>query len=108
MPLHSFTWHVNIPQDSTAELASPRGSLRQALPGQECNRSLSFRVEESDGLSLGDFCLDGAIQKIQAHTNISVTAAGPNVQRSGGPFLNLSFSREISGKISGTLQVSSE
>lgn len=99
MPLHSFTWHVSIPQDSTVELASPGGSLRQALPGQGCNRSLSFRVEESNGLPLGDFCFDGAIQKIQAHTNISVTATGANFQRSRGPVLNLTFSQEISGKI---------
>lgn len=99
MPLHSFTWHVSIPQDSTAELASPGGSLRQALPGQECDRSLSIHVEESNGLPLGDFCFDGAIQKIQAHTNISVTATGANFQKTRGPVLNLTFSPEISGKI---------
>lgn len=99
MPLHSFTWHVSIPLDGTVELASPGGGLRQALPGQGCGRSLSFRVEESDGLPLGDFCFDGAIQKIQAHTNVSVTATGANVRKSKGPVLNLTFSQEISGKI---------
>lgn len=98
MPLHSFTWHVHIPQDATVELASPKGSLRQSLPGQECNESLSLRVAESDGLLLGDFCFDGAVQKIQAHTNISVTARVPNFKKSRGPFLNVTFSREISGK----------
>lgn len=98
MPLHSFTWHVSIPQDGTVDLESPKGSLRQALPGQECDESLSLQVAESAGLPLGDFCFDGAIQKIQAHTNISVTARGPSLKKSRGPFLNVSFSQEISGK----------
>ncbi|XP_056876742.1 CUB domain-containing protein 1-like [Takifugu flavidus] len=95
MPLHSFTWHVNVPQDSTVDLASPTGSLRQSLPDQECNGSLSLHVAESDGLSVGDFCFDGAIQKIQAHTNLSITARVPNFKKSRGPFLNVSFSQEI-------------
>lgn len=96
-PLQGFTWHVNAPQDSTIELASSKGSLRQSLPGQECDPSLSLTVAESDGSSLGDFCFDGAVQKIQAHTNISVTARGPDFKKSGGPFLNVSFSGEIPG-----------
>ncbi|KAK5854957.1 hypothetical protein PBY51_005105 [Eleginops maclovinus] len=37
MPLQSFTWHLAATQDSTVELKSPTGSLRQSLPGQECN-----------------------------------------------------------------------
>lgn len=99
MPLHSFTWHVNIPQEGTVDLASPTGSLHQSLPGQECNGSLSLHVAESDGLSVGDFCFDGAIQKIQAHTNLSITARVPSFKKSRGPFLNVSFSQEILGNI---------
>lgn len=104
MPLHSFTWHVNIPHNITVDLVSPTGTLRQSLPGQECNESLSLHVVESDGLSLGDFCFDGAIQKIQARANISVTARVPNFKKSRGPFLNVSFSQEISGNICDRLE----
>lgn len=99
MPLHSFTWHLNIPEDGTVDLMSPAGSLRQSLPDQECNQSLSLRVAESDGLSVGDFCFHGAIQKIQAHTNLSITARGPNFKNSRGPFLNVSFSPKIPGNL---------
>ncbi|CAF91039.1 unnamed protein product [Tetraodon nigroviridis] len=95
IPLHSFTWHMNIPHDSTVDLMSPNGSLHQSLPGQECSDSLSLHVAESDGLSLGDFCFNGAIQKIQAHTNISVTARVPDFKKSRGPFLHASFNQEI-------------
>lgn len=90
---------MNFPQDGTVELVSPKGSLRQSLPGQECNESLSLHVAESDGSSVGDFCFDGAVQKIQAHTNVSVTARVPDFKKSRGPFLNVTFSREIAGNI---------
>ncbi|XP_037649901.1 CUB domain-containing protein 1 isoform X2 [Sebastes umbrosus] len=95
MPLHSFTWHLNIPQDGTMDLVSPTGSLRQSLPGQECNKSLSLHVAESDGVSVGDFCFKGVIQKVRVHTNVSVTAKVPDFSKTRGPFLNVSFSEEI-------------
>ncbi|XP_070703161.1 CUB domain-containing protein 1 [Pempheris klunzingeri] len=96
MPLHSFTWHLSIPQDSTIDLVSPTGSLRQSLPGQECNQSVSMHIEESDErISVGDFCFNGAIQKIQAHTNVSVTATAQDFSKTRGPFLNVNFSQEI-------------
>ncbi|XP_067468699.1 CUB domain-containing protein 1 [Thunnus thynnus] len=95
MPLHSFTWHVNIPMDSTIDLMSPTGSLQQSLLGQECNSSLSLHVEESDGVSVGDFCSDGTIEKLQVHANISITAKGRDFSKTKGPFLNVSFSPEI-------------
>lgn len=95
MPLHSFTWHLNIPQDSTVDLVSPTGSLRQSLPGQECNQSVSLHVAEGDGFSVGDFCFKGMIQKIQVHANISVTATAQDFRKARGPFLNVSFSQEI-------------
>lgn len=98
MPLHSFTWHLNIPQDGTVDLVSPTGSLRQSLPGQECNQALSLHVAESDGVSVGDFCFKGVIQKVRVHTNVSVTATVPDFSKTRGPFLNVSFSEEIPGK----------
>lgn len=97
MPLHSFTWHLSIPQDGTLDLTSPMGSLRQSLPGQECNQSVSLHVAESDGTPVGDFCYSGAIQKIQAHTNISVTATVQDFKKMRRSFLNVSFSQEIPG-----------
>lgn len=100
MPLHSFTWHLTIPQNGTLDLTSPTGAkgLKQSLPGQECNQSVALHLAESDGFSIGDFCFNGAIQKIQVHTNISVTATTRDFKKARGPFLNVSFSEEIPGK----------
>ncbi|XP_041811381.1 CUB domain-containing protein 1 [Chelmon rostratus] len=95
MPLHSFTWHLSIPQDSTLDLTSPTGSLRQSLPGQECNQSVFMHVAEDNGVSVGDFCFNGVIQKVQVHANISVTATVQNFTKTRGPFLNVSYSQEI-------------
>lgn len=98
MPLHSFTWLLNIPEHGTVDLESPTGSLKQSLPGQECNASVSLHVAESDGFSIGDFCSSkGIIRKVQVHSNISVTATGIDFTKKKGPFLNVSFSEEISG-----------
>ncbi|CAJ1083247.1 CUB domain-containing protein 1-like isoform X1 [Xyrichtys novacula] len=95
VPLHSFTWHITIPQDGTVDLTSPTGSLRQSLPNQECNQSVSLHVAEADGFPLGDFCFNGPIPKIQVHANVSVTAKVPDFSRIRGPFLNVSYSEEI-------------
>ncbi|XP_030004103.1 CUB domain-containing protein 1 [Sphaeramia orbicularis] len=95
MPLHSFTWNLNFPQDATADLVSPTGSLRQSVPGQECAQSVLLHVAEADGFNIGDFCFNGAIQKVQVHTNVSITAHTPNFSRTRGHFLNVSFSPEI-------------
>lgn len=98
MPLHSFTWHLDIPSHSTLDLASSTGSLQQSLPGQECDPSTSLHVFEKDGFALGDFCHNGNIQKIQAHANISVTAKANDLSRNSGAFLNISLSQEIPGE----------
>ncbi|XP_034747156.1 CUB domain-containing protein 1 isoform X1 [Etheostoma cragini] len=95
MPLHSFTWHIIVPQDSSVDLVSPTGSLRQSLPGQECNQSVSLHVAEGDGFSVGHFCFEGIIQKVQVHGNVSVTATAEDFSKTRGPFLNVSFSQEI-------------
>lgn len=98
MPLHNFTWHLIIPKDGTLDLTSPTGSLQQSLPGQECNQSISLHVAERGGPAVGQFCFHGAIQKIQAHTNLSVTAKASDFSKSRGPFLNVTFSEEIRGE----------
>lgn len=93
MSLHSFTWHLKIPEDRTVDLMSPTGSLRQSLPGQDCAQSVSLHVAEGDGFSVGDFCFTGMIQKIQVHANVSVTVS--DFSQTKEPFLNVSFSQEI-------------
>ncbi|KAL3043692.1 hypothetical protein OYC64_003534 [Pagothenia borchgrevinki] len=95
MPLHSFTWHLSAPQDRTVELESPTGSLRQSLPGQECDKSISLHVAEGDGFPVGDFCAQGMIQKVQVQGNVSVTATGRDFSKTGGQFLNVSYSQDI-------------
>ncbi|XP_063755816.1 CUB domain-containing protein 1 [Eleginops maclovinus] len=84
MPLQSFTWHLAATQDSTVELKSPTGSLRQSLPGQECNKSVSLQISEGDGFSVGHFCSQGMIQKVQVQGNVSVTATSRDFRRPAG------------------------
>ncbi|XP_005796555.2 CUB domain-containing protein 1 [Xiphophorus maculatus] len=94
IPLHSFSWLFTIPHEATLDLVSPTGSLRQSLPGQECDPSSVLRVAENDGSFIGDFCSNGVIQKLQVHSNISITAT-PRDVRSNEPLLNVSVSPEI-------------
>uniref|UniRef100_A0A3P8SMY7 CUB domain containing protein 1a n=1 Tax=Amphiprion percula TaxID=161767 RepID=A0A3P8SMY7_AMPPE len=93
--LHSFTWHLYIPQDRTLDLVSPTGSFKRSLPGQECNHSVLLHVAEGDGSSLGDFCFNGDIQKVQVHANVSVTATVKDFNITRGPFLSVNVSQEI-------------
>ncbi|XP_022069363.2 CUB domain-containing protein 1 [Acanthochromis polyacanthus] len=95
MPLHSFTWNLYIPKDRTLDLVSPTGSLKQSLPGQRCNHSVLLHVAEGDGSSLGDFCFNGDIQKVQVHANVSVTATVKDFNITRGPFLSVNVSQEI-------------
>ncbi|RVE67108.1 hypothetical protein OJAV_G00114840 [Oryzias javanicus] len=96
MPLHSFTWNFTIPNNSTLDLVAPVGNLKQSLPGQECSRASSFRLAEFDGFPIGDFCFGGTIQKIQVHTNASITTPGRDFKRSTMALLNVSVTEEIS------------
>lgn len=100
-PLNSFTWHLNIPETKTWDLVSPKGSLRQSLPSQECKEPFSLHLAEEEGSNfVGNFCFDGVIQKIQVHANISITAPEQQLSRMTGSFLNISVSEEITGKMS--------
>uniref|UniRef100_A0A8C2XKU0 CUB domain containing protein 1a n=1 Tax=Cyclopterus lumpus TaxID=8103 RepID=A0A8C2XKU0_CYCLU len=74
-PLSSVTWTLRPPQHGTVELTSPTEPLKQSLPGQRCNDSILIKVAEDDGTTIGHFCPRGAIQKVQIHTNMSVTVA---------------------------------
>eukprot|EP00063_Salmo_salar_P039104 XP_014013939.1 PREDICTED: CUB domain-containing protein 1-like [Salmo salar] len=86
----------------TVELLPTTGSLRQSLPEQPCNGYVTLTVaEDNDGTTVGQFCPQGAIHKVQVHTNVSITAS---VSTMGGkemwPFsypLLISFTREIAG-----------
>nr|XP_046183436.1 CUB domain-containing protein 1 [Oncorhynchus gorbuscha] len=102
--LQSFTWHLNIPVYGTVDLLSPTGNLRQSLPGQECNGSVSLHIAEGDGSSIGYFCSEGIIRKVQVHSNVSVTATAKDLSLNQGPFLNVSFSDEISESVIYTVQ----
>lgn len=95
MPLQSFTWNLSISNKATLDLVSPKGSLRQSLPGEECNQSSSLRLAHSNGHFIGDFCSSGVIQKLQLHANISITALPRDFRRSLQPLLNISISPEI-------------
>lgn len=94
-PLRNFTWHISIPQSGTVDLVSPTGTLRQSLPDQKCKQAFSLHVAEGDGSSVGDFCFNGTIQKVQVHANVSVTATARDFNKTKGPFLNVSISQEI-------------
>lgn len=81
-------------------MTSPSGPLKQALPGQPCNDSIAIKVAEDDGTSIGNFCPDGAIQKIQIHTNMSVTVSsmgGKMLKTSYKNVLDACFKEEIAG-----------
>ncbi|XP_039972770.1 CUB domain-containing protein 1a [Xiphias gladius] len=98
-PLSSATWVLRPPQRGTVELTSPTGPLKQSLPGQPCNDSIIIQVAEGDGTAIGDFCPQGAIQKVQIHTNMSVTVSsvgGKALRTSYKNVLDACFKEEIS------------
>nr|XP_019946619.1 PREDICTED: CUB domain-containing protein 1-like [Paralichthys olivaceus] len=97
-PVSSVTWHLRPPTNGTVELTSPAGPLRQSLPGHPCNDSLIIKVAEDDGTNIGHFCPQGSIQKIQIHTNMSVTASSMGRQALKTCYRNVldaSFKKEI-------------
>lgn len=95
-PLSSVTWALSPPQHGTVELTSPIGQLKQSIPEQPCNDSIVIKVAEDDG-TVGHFCHQGAIQKIQIHTNVSVTVSGMGGKALQTPVLTALMKMEISG-----------
>ncbi|XP_071757717.2 CUB domain-containing protein 1a isoform X1 [Centroberyx gerrardi] len=95
-PLSSVTWTLRPPPHGTVELRSPTGTLKRSLPGQPCNDSIILKVAEGDGTAFGHFCPQGAIQKVQIHTNVSVTASSVgNKALRPQPVLTASLREEI-------------
>ncbi|XP_028820692.1 CUB domain-containing protein 1-like [Denticeps clupeoides] len=76
-PIQKVTWLLRPPTNSTLDLASPKGGLRQSLPGQECNSGSSLFLSEADGSMLGQFCSPGSISKVQLSRNVVVSATPP-------------------------------
>uniref|UniRef100_A0A8C6SRA2 CUB domain containing protein 1a n=1 Tax=Neogobius melanostomus TaxID=47308 RepID=A0A8C6SRA2_9GOBI len=75
-PLSNMTWSLRLPQHGTVELGCASGTLFQELPGQPCNDSISIKIAEDDGSTIGTFCRNGSITKLQIHTNITITVSG--------------------------------
>uniref|UniRef100_A0A3Q1CT44 CUB domain containing protein 1a n=1 Tax=Amphiprion ocellaris TaxID=80972 RepID=A0A3Q1CT44_AMPOC len=98
--LSSITWTLRPGQHGTVQLTSPSGPIKQALPGQSCNGSIFIKLTEDDGTVIGHFCPRGAIQKVQIHTNVSVTWTPTfqgRIRRSYYKHvLNATFEKEIS------------
>lgn len=96
-PLSRVTWTFTFPQDGTVEFSS--SGLTQSLPGQSCNDSITIKLAEDDGMTIGNFCRQGAIRKVQIHTNMSVSLSG---MKSGAlktltkPLLDACIKNEIS------------
>uniref|UniRef100_A0A3P9CWX8 CUB domain containing protein 1a n=2 Tax=Pseudocrenilabrinae TaxID=318546 RepID=A0A3P9CWX8_9CICH len=72
-PLSRVTWILRPGQHGTVKLISPTGPLKQSLPGQLCDDSVTINVAEENGATIGTFCPNGAIQTVHIHTSVSVT-----------------------------------
>lgn len=76
--LSNMTWVLRLPTDGTVELGCASGTLKQELPGQPCNDSISIKMAEDDGSMIGTFCRGGPITKLQVHANMTITVSGTN------------------------------
>ncbi len=64
--LKTIIWHLHGPQNSAMELQSPAGDLRYCPPEDKCNSIILLNVSHvNSGITLGQFCPKGTIQKIQ-------------------------------------------
>lgn len=80
------------------ELTSPPGYMRQSFPGQPCNDSLVIKLAEELG-PIGQFCPQGAIQKIQIHhCNVTVTVSHTGGKNLSKHVMSALIKEEISGK----------
>lgn len=97
-------WLLNGPLNATVELVSSAGSLQQSLPGHTCKNTVLLTVSENkpQGVTVGQFCPQGAIQKMQINvSNITVSASstgGKNLRQITNPLLQVSFTKSIKGK----------
>lgn len=75
-PLSSVTWTLRPPEHGTVELTSPTVYLKQCVPWLPCNDSVIIKLVEDERTTVGHFCPQGAIQKVQIRThNVSVTVS---------------------------------
>ncbi|XP_039868873.1 CUB domain-containing protein 1a isoform X4 [Simochromis diagramma] len=95
-PLSRVTWILRPGQHGTVKLISPTGPLKQSLPGQLCDDSVTIDVAEENGATIGTFCPNGAIQTVHIHTSVSVTWwSSMNAKAPRSAVLNASFEKEI-------------
>uniref|UniRef100_A0A3B1IN57 CUB domain containing protein 1a n=1 Tax=Astyanax mexicanus TaxID=7994 RepID=A0A3B1IN57_ASTMX len=107
VPLQQVRWDVQVPHQGSVELSSPQGTLLQSVLGQDCTGSVSLLVSQSDGSGLGRFCPlggQGAIQKVQVRSSISITTTTDPTTRDLSkylrePLLNVSFIPEITDEV---------
>ena len=95
-PLRMVTWTLHPDQDGTVGITSPTGLL-QDLPGQPCVDRDIIKVAEEDGTAIGDFCCQGAKQKVLIHNNVSVTWRPSQALRGPKDVLSATFESEIAG-----------
>lgn len=77
-PLSNMTWALRLSKHGTVELGCSSGPLRRELPGQPCNDTISMKIAEDDGSTIGTFCRNGSITKLQIHSNMTITVSGTN------------------------------
>uniref|UniRef100_A0A3P9AQG2 CUB domain containing protein 1a n=1 Tax=Esox lucius TaxID=8010 RepID=A0A3P9AQG2_ESOLU len=74
LPAHlaNIDWTLRPPQQGTVELLPLNGSLRQSLPGHKCyGPDIIIVDDEEHGTTVGQFCPQGAISKIQVQTKVT-------------------------------------
>lgn len=97
-------WHLYGPKNGAVELVSSGGRLQQSLPGHTCNNTVLLTVSEneSQGVTVGQFCPQGAIHKMLINfANITVSASyvgSKNLRQITNSILHASFTKSIKGK----------
>lgn len=74
--LSNMMWDLRLPPNGTVEMGCASGTLRRELPGQPCNDSISIKMAEVNGSTIGTFCRQGSITKLYVHTNMTITVSG--------------------------------
>ncbi|XP_026769774.3 CUB domain-containing protein 1a isoform X2 [Pangasianodon hypophthalmus] len=94
-------WNLYGPQNGAVELVSSAGNLQQSLPGHTCDNTVLLTVSQNEpqGVTVGQFCPQGAIHKMQINVaNITVSASpagGKNLRQITKSFLHVSFTNSV-------------
>ncbi|XP_016117955.1 CUB domain-containing protein 1-like [Sinocyclocheilus grahami] len=99
--LKTIIWLLHGPQNSAVGLQSPAGDLRYCPPEDKCNSIILLNVSHvNSGITLGQFCPKGTIQKIQIReSKIAITASVTSFNDRNlatKPILTYSFTQDIS------------